>query len=210
MNACPGYVQGVGVRAAGPDDFEEVVARFRRLPLSAVTRWALAPAPDLVEAHLAYSRWLVAGLLRIGRIWLGDDGTIAGGRRLRVQLSDQLRAQPPEHRDVGVRRRGFSYPDVPAACQQRLRDVSVAGLRLRSATRRTFLVQLWGAAGDDALAEPLAALIRHGQAIRHTCLAFTSGPVGTDRLRRAGFTPTREAPTGADGRPALTAWEHPA
>jgi hypothetical protein len=111
----PSYVHGVAVRAAGPDDFEDVVARVRRLPLPAVTAWALAPAPDIVEARLAYSRWLVAALLRIGRIWLDDDGAVAGGRRLRLGLSDRLRRPPPEHRHLGVTSGGFSYPDVPAA-----------------------------------------------------------------------------------------------
>jgi hypothetical protein len=197
----------VGVRAAGPDDFEEVVARVRRPPLSAVTAWALAPAPDIIEAHLAYCRWHVAELLRIGRIWL-DDRTVVGGRRLQVRLGHPH----PDYRDPRVGRRGSPYPDrhgVPAACWQRVRAVSVAGLALRpSSIRRTLLVHVWGAAGDDAGPDPLDAVVRHGQAIRHACLAFTSGPGGgTDRLRRAGFVPVGDAPAGADGRPALTAWE---
>jgi len=200
----------VAVRAAGPDDFEHVVARVRRLPLPAVTAWALAPAPDIVEARLAYSRWLVAALLRIGRIWLDDDGAVAGGRRLRLRLSDRLRGPPPEHRHLGVTSGGFSYPDVPAACRQRLLDVAATGLRLRSSpARRTFLVQLWGA-GDDAGTAPFDELVGHSLAMHQTCLVLASGQGGTERLRRAGFTPAGDAPAGPDGRPALVAWELPA
>ncbi len=200
----------MAVRAAGPEDFDDAVARVRNLPLPAVTAWALAPAPDLIEAHLAYSRWLVAGLLRIGHIWLGDEGTVAGGRRLRLRFSDRLRLPHPDHGEMNATRGPFSYPDLPAACQQRLLAASTAGLRLRTASRRTFLVQIWGAANDDARAEPLDQLVRHAQAMRHTCLVMTAGPAGTERLSRAGFMPVREAPAGADDRPALTAWEYPA
>lgn len=86
---------------------------------------------------------------------------------------------------------------------------SAAGLRLRTAKRRTFLVQIWRAANDDAGTEPLDELVRHAQSIRHTCLVTTAGPAGTERLTRAGFMPVREAPADGDGMPTLTAWEHP-
>jgi hypothetical protein len=201
----------MGARAAGPEDFDDAVARVRRQPLPALTAWALAPAPDLVEAHATFARWLVAGLLRIGGIWLGDDGTVAGGRRLHLRLSDRLRAPHPNHGELNVtaNRGGFAYPDVPAACQRRLLDASAAGLRLRSSNRRTFLVQIWDATSDNSGTEPLDELVRHAQAIRHTCLAVASDPANTERLHRAGFTRGRDTPAGPDGRPALTAWEHP-
>ena len=115
-----------------------------------MTAWVLAPAPDIVEAHLAYCRWHIAALLRAGRIWLDDDRAVVGGQRLQVRL----RPQHPEYRDPRLGRGGYAsrqLPDLPAACRQRLRDVSTAGMALRpSSIRRTFLVLVWGRGRDDA------------------------------------------------------------
>jgi hypothetical protein len=168
----------------------------------------LAPAPDPIEAQSTFSRWLVAWLLQVGGIWLGDDGTVAGGRRLRVRLSDRLWGPHLELREANVIRGGFSYPDVPTACRRRLREASEAGLMLRSSSRRTFVVHIWDATGDQAGTGPLDELVRQAQAIRHTCLVVASGPANTERLRRAGFAPVRDAPAGPGDR-AATAWEHP-
>lgn len=201
------YVVVVAVRVAGAGDFEVIVATLRIRRLSPLVAWALAPAPDLVEAQHAYVKWLTAGLLSVGNVWLGDDGTVVGGRRLRLRLADRLRPRNPAHGDVEVSDGAYSFPDVPPRCRRRLLGLSAAGLQLRSSGRRTFLTQIWDPATDDNGIEPLQHLVAHARAIRHSCLIVTTGQARTERLRHAGFAPGREAPAGEDGRPAMTAWE---
>jgi hypothetical protein len=155
-------------------------------------------------------RWLAAGLLRVGRVWLGgDDGTLAGGRRLRLQLADRLRRPDPAHGEMEVTSRDHTYPDLPPQCRRRLQHLSTEGLRLRSSGRRTFLVSIVRAPADDAGVEPLIALVAHARSVGHSCLTVMSGPGDTERLRSAGFAPGRELPPGPDGRPPMTAWKTP-
>lgn len=87
------------------------------------TAWVLEPAPDLVEARAIYIRSLVAALLRVGQVWLGDDGSIAGGRRLARTIGERLRAAPlPQAAGVSIGPSRPYHRQFPPECRRRYDD----------------------------------------------------------------------------------------
>lgn len=186
----------MAVRLAGPEDYDKLVTRLKRSRPNPLLAWVLDPAPDLLAARTAYFRWLVAGLLRVEHIWLGDDGSMAGGRRIRLRFVDQLRAPHPAHGELKVRRGDFSFPDVPAECQRRMLKLAAESLELRTSGRRAFLVQISPDSFDGVRGEALGELVQHAQRIRHSCLAVTAGNAYTAELEQAGFTRGREHEPG--------------